>query len=148
MKKYGSLTILFLCLAAVGCGSGPGTPVEYAKACSAENDKKNIEVSGFLSPRRSVFCSNTGGGPVRCGVNLLEAPDAAKDNFSADIVRGNSANNIEEIKGSFKKEDIKIHDDSGNLINLADKVKVTGILNKIPNADQCYLTVSKIEKTQ
>lgn len=146
MKKYVSLAILFLCLGAVGCSSAPGTPVEYAKACTAENDKKNIEVTGFLSPRRSVYCSNTGGGPVRCGVNLLEAPDSAKDNLSADLVRGTSANNIEEIKGGFKKEDVKIHDDGGNIINLADKVKVTGILNKIPNADQCYMTVSKIEK--
>jgi hypothetical protein len=146
MKKYISLALLFLCLAAAGCSSAPGIPVEYANACSAENDKKNIEISGFLSPRRSVFCSNTGGGPVRCGVNLLEAPDSAKDNLSADLVRGTSANNIEEIKGSFKTEDIKIHDNNGNIINLAEKVKVTGILNKIPNADQCYLTVSKIEK--
>ena len=144
MKNY--LMIAALGLAAAGCSSAPGTPVEYANACTAQNDKKNIEVTGFLSPRRSVFCSNTGGGPVRCGVNLLEAPDSAKDNMSADIVRGNGANNIEEIKGSFKKEDIKIHDNNGNLINLADKVKVTGILNKIPDADQCYLTVSKIEK--
>ena len=146
MKKYVSLSIIFLCLAAAGCASAPGTPVEYAKACTAENDKKNIEVSGFLSPRRTVFCSNTGGGPVKCGVNLLETVDSTKDNLSADIVRGTGANNIEEVKGSFKKEDIKIHDNGGNLINLGDKVKVTGILNKIPDVDQCYLTVSKIEK--
>ncbi|HEY8559596.1 MAG TPA: hypothetical protein VIL74_04270 [Pyrinomonadaceae bacterium] len=146
MKSFLILTLVFLCLAAAGCGSAPGTPVEYAKACAAENDKKNIEVTGFLSPRRSVFCSNTGGGPVRCGVNLLETADAQKDNFSADIERGTGANNIEEIKGSFKREDIKIHDNDGNLVNLAEKVKVTGVLNKIPNADQCYLTVSKIEK--
>ena len=146
MKNFFVTAAAFLCLAAMGCGSSPGTQVEYAKACSAENDKKNIEVSGFLSPRRSVFCSNTGGGPVKCGVNLLETADSAKDNLSADIVQGTGANNIEEVKGSFKKEDIKIHDDSGNLVNLADKVRVTGVLNKIPNADQCYMTVSKIEK--
>lgn len=147
MKSYLGLAGVFLCLtAAAGCGGGPGTPVEYAKACAPENDKKNIEISGFLSPRRTVYCSNTGGGPVRCGVNLLEAPDSAKDNLSADLVRGTDANNIEEVKGSFKKEDIKIHDDNGNIVNLNDKVKVTGVLNKIPNADQCFLTVSKIEK--
>jgi len=145
MKNYLILGILFLCCAAVGCNT-TGTPVEYSKACTVENDKKYIEVSGFLSPRRSIYCSNTGGGPVRCGVNLLETADSEKDNLSADIERGTSANNIEEVKGSFKKEDIKIHDNNGNIINLAEKVRVTGKLNKIPDKDQCYLTVSKIEK--
>ncbi|HEY0458359.1 MAG TPA: hypothetical protein VGC97_04350 [Pyrinomonadaceae bacterium] len=145
IKNYFILAIIFVCGFSAACNQ-TGVPVEYSKACTAENDKKYIEVSGFLSPRRSVYCSNTGGGPVRCGVNLLEAPDSQKDNLSADIERGNGASNIEEIKGSFKKEDIKIHDQSGGIINLADKVKVTGKLNKIPDADQCYLTVSKIEK--
>ncbi|SRR5215204_2230829 len=145
MKNYLFLAAGFLCLAVAGCNT-TGTPVEYSKACTAENDKKTIEISGFLSPRRSVFCSNTGGGPVRCGVNLLETVDSAKDNLSADIERGTGANNIEEVKGSFKKEDIKIHDNGGNIINLADKVRVTGRLNKIPDQDQCYLTVYKIEK--
>jgi hypothetical protein len=145
MKNYLILGILFLCCAVVGCNT-TGAPVEYSKACTGENDKKYIEVSGFLSPRRSVYCSNTGGGPVRCGVNLLETADSEKDNLSADMERGTSSNNIEEVKGSFKKEDIKIHDNSGNIINLAEKVKVTGTLNKIPDKDQCYLTVSKIEK--
>ena len=145
MKNYLILAVVFLCLASVGCNT-TGTPVEYAKACTAENDKKYIEVTGFLSPRRSVFCSNTGGGPVRCGVNLLETADSEKDNLSADIERGSGANNIEEVKGSFKKEDIKIRDNSGSLINLADKVSVTGKLNKIPEKEQCYLTVYKIEK--
>ena len=145
MKNYLILAIVFLCLAAIGCNT-TGTPVEYSKACTPENDKKYVEVTGFLSPRRSVFCSNTGGGPVRCGVNLLETPDSEKDNISADIERGTGANNIEDIKGSFQKEDIKIHDNSGNLINLADKVKVTGKMNTVPGTDRCYFTVSKIEK--
>jgi len=141
MKIYFILAIIFVVCLAAGCNT-TGVPVEYSKACTGENDKKYIEVSGFLSPRRSVYCSNTGGGPVRCGVDLLESPDSEKDNLSADIERGTSANNIEEIKGSFKKEDIKIHDNNGNIINLAEKVKVTGTLNKIPDKDQCYLTVS------
>ena len=145
MKNRYFLAIIFLCGLAAACNQ-TGVPVEYSKACTAENDKKYIEISGYLSPRTSIYCSNTGGGPVRCGVNLLETPNSEKDNLSADIERGNSANNIEEIKGSFKKEDIKIHDNNGSIINLADKVKVTGKLNKIPDADQCYLTVSKIEK--
>jgi hypothetical protein len=145
MKKYLILAIILVCGLAVACNQ-TGTPVEYAKACTAENDKKYIEVSGFLNPRTSIYCSNTGGGPVRCGVDLLEAPDSQKYNLSADIELGKTANNIEEVKSSYKKEDIKIHDNSGNFINLADKVKITGKLNTVPGSDRCYLTVSKIER--
>jgi hypothetical protein len=144
-KNYFMWAFLGVCGFAAACNQ-TGVPVEYAKACTPENDKKYIEVSGFLSPRTSVYCSNTGGGPVRCGVNLLETVNSEKDNISADIERGTSANNIEEIKSSFKKEDIKIHDNNGNIINLSDKVKVTGKMNTVPGTDRCYLTVSKIEK--
>jgi hypothetical protein len=145
MKNYLILAVIFVCGLAVSCNQ-TGVPVEYSKACAAENDKKYIEVSGFLNPGRSVYCSNTGGGPVRCGIDLLEAPTSEKVSLSADIERGNSANNIEEIKSSYKKEDVKIHDNNGNIINLADKVKITGKLNVVPGSDRCFITVSKIEK--
>jgi len=145
MKNYLILAIILVCGLAVACNQ-TGVPVEYSKACTAENDKKYIEVSGFLNPRTAIYCSNTGGGPMRCGVDLLENPTSEKSPLSADIERGNSANNIEEVKGSFKKEDIKIHDNSGNVVNLADKVKITGKLNTVPGTERCYLTVSKIER--
>src|SRR5829696_10588438 len=63
---------------------------------------------GSEAPPRRVkkkTAASLGGGPVRCGVNLLETVDSPKDNLSANIERGTGANNIEEIKGSFKKED-------------------------------------------
>jgi hypothetical protein len=129
---------------AAGC-SQTGDPVEYANACAMENDKKYIEVSGFLDDQRGVFCSNTGGGPVRCGFKLKESPQAEKG-FTADIERGTGSSSVEELKSGYKREDIKVRDKDGNLISFADKVKVTGKMNTTPDGSVCYLTVSKIEK--
>ena len=148
MKKYLILAVGFLCLAAAGCNT-TGTPVEHAKACDAENDGKTLEVSGFLSDKGSLFCSNTGGGPVRCGFKLLAAPTDDKG-FSADIETGSGANTVEKPASGYKKEDLKVRDNSGSVINLAEKVKVTGKIRttKDPasNSVVCYMTVSKIEK--
>lgn len=146
MKNYHFFAIAFLVFISFGCGSGPGTPVEYAKACAAENDKKNIEVSGFFDDSKSVFCSNTGGGPVRCGFGLKETKESERISLSADIERGSGANEVEELKSGYKKEDIKIHTNDGSIFNLGDKVKITGILNVVPGSERCYITVSKIEK--
>ncbi|MEO6393279.1 MAG: hypothetical protein ABIP75_15620 [Pyrinomonadaceae bacterium] len=149
MKIYLALAALSLCCFLIGCNK-TGTPTEYTNACSEANDKKYIEVAGFLDDKGGIFCSNTGGGPVRCGFKLLQNSGDPKG-FSADIEIGTGANSVEKITGSYKREDIKIHDNSGNVINLADKYRVTGKLNfaKDPTAktgDVCYLTVTKIEK--
>lgn len=131
---------------AVGCGTSTGVPIEYAKACSTDNDKKVIEVSGFLDDKGGIFCSNIGGGPVRCGISLLETPQSEKASLSADIERGNSANEVEELKSGYKREDVKIHTNDGNLIGIGEKAKVTGTLNFVSGSDRCYVTVAKIEK--
>lgn len=144
MKNYLILANIFMCFILAGCNK-TGVPIEYSKACSIENDKTYIEVSGFLDDKGGVFCSNTGGGPVRCGFKFLETP-TSETSFSADIERGTWANNVEQLKSGYKREDIKIHDNDGNIINLADKVKLTGKLNTTADGKVCYLTVTKIEK--
>lgn len=145
MKKLLFTATLVIGLTAA-CGVEPGVPTEFAKACSAENDKKQIETSGFLSPQGSVMCSNTGGGPVRCGIAFKETAEAEKSSINADIERGSAANTIEELQRGYKREDVKIRDNGGNLINLSEKVKITGKMNFIPGSDRCYFTVAKIEK--
>jgi hypothetical protein len=142
--------IIFICCMFVSCVQQTGTPAEYATACDVENEKKYIEVSGYLNDKGGVFCSNTGGGPVRCGFKVLENPSGEKG-FSADIEQGSSANTVEKLQSGYKKEDIKIHDNSGDVINLADKVKLVGKMNVAknpsnPEHDVCFLTVTKIEK--
>lgn len=149
MKIIFGMSLICMCCLFSGCNK-TGTPTEYASACSEANDKKVIEVPGFLDDKGSLFCSNTGGGPVRCGFKLLQNAGDPKG-FSADVEVGTWANNVEKITGSYKREDIKIHDNSGNLVNLAEKYRVTGTLHfaKDPTgkgADVCYMYVTKIEK--
>ena len=107
MKKVSLFVFAgLMALASFACATKTGTPVEYSKACDAENEKKYIEVTGFLDDGGSMFCSNTGGGPVRCGFKLLENPGAGKG-FTADIPQGTLANTVEKLDRGYKKEDIK-----------------------------------------
>jgi hypothetical protein len=71
MKNYLILMIAFVCCIAAGCANKTGTPVEFANACSLENEKKYIETSGFLDDKGGVFCSNRGG-RMECSFNFRE----------------------------------------------------------------------------
>lgn len=144
MKNLIILVFMFVAIFAAACNK-TGVPIEFSKACSIENEKKYIEVSGFLDDKGGVFCSNIGGGNVKCGFKLLEKPGGEKS-IGADIEEGTWANNVEKLGSGYKKEDIKIRDNDGNIINLADKVKLTGEMNVTPDLKVCFLKVAKIEK--
>jgi hypothetical protein len=145
MKIYLILAVSILALTAVGCGRPTsGTPVEFSNACSAENEKKYIETSGFLDSGGGIYCSNRGG-RMECSFNLKESPTGEKK-ISAYIEQGASANMVEELKSGFKKEDIKIRDNGGNVVNLAEKVKIVGEMNVTPDGKVCFINVTKIEK--
>ena len=145
MKIYLILTVLILAFTAFGCGrQTTGVPVEFANACTPENEKKYVETSGFLDSGGGVYCSNRSG-RMECSFNLKESPTGEKK-FSAYIEQGSSANTVEELKSGFKREDIKIRDNAGNVINLAEKVKVTGEMNVTPDGKVCFINVTKIEK--
>lgn len=125
--------------------STTGVPTEFGKACSPENEKKYIEVGGFLAERGSVFCSNTGG-RMECGFDLLEALGSDKK-LRVDIEQGSGANTVDKLERGYKKEDIKIRDNAGNLVNLgSDKVKVTGKMSIVPDGSVCFMQVGKIER--
>ena len=145
MKLYFFLVLAMVVLAVSGCSSPTGTPVEFANACSIENEKKYIEVGGFLDARGSVFCSNIGGGRMECGLDLKEAP-AGDKKLRVEIEQGSSANSIEELPRGYKTEDIKIRDNGGNIINLADKVRLTGEMSIAPDGSVCFMKVTKIER--
>ncbi len=145
MKLF--IALFTFVLMTIHCGSG--TPVEFANACKAENNKKYIEVSGVLETKGGVFCSNTSG-PLECGFKLLQNPGDEKG-ISSDITVGSWSNNVEKPESGFKREDIKIRDDKGEFVQLGEKVKLTGEITAVedPTATDgtvCYLKVSKIEK--
>jgi hypothetical protein len=144
MKFFLSLALLALIIA--GCNSRPttGVPTEFAKACSPENEKKYLEVSGFLDDKGGIFCSNRSG-RMECSFNLRETPTGEKK-LSAYIQTGTSANSAEQLPKGYSREDLKIRDNAGNIINLADKVKITGELNTTSDPNVCFIDVTKIEK--
>lgn len=152
MKNSLILGLIFVSAMVSACTQTTGKPMEYAKACSEENEKQYIEVVGFLDDKGSLFCSNTGGGPVRCGFKLLETPGAEKG-FSADIESGSGANTADKPERGYKKEDLKVRDKDGNVLDLTQKVKLVGKMNyaksgSATSPDVCYLTVTNIEKAQ
>ena len=122
----------------------PGTPVEFSKACVPENEKKILEVSGFLTPGASVFCSKHGG-RMECGFTLAETA-GAKKGFGAHIEQGSGANTVDKLKSGYRREDVRIRDSAGNAINLAEKVRLTGKMNVTPDLKVCFLQVTKIER--
>ena len=141
--------IVFIVLASVAiiaaCDT-KGVPTEFSTACSADNEKRVIEVNGVIAERgSSVFCSNTGG-RMECGFALLEAAGSDKK-FNVDIEQGSGANTVDKLERGYKREDIKIRDNAGNQIEVGkDKVKVTGKMSVEPKMNVCFMQVYRIER--
>jgi len=150
-KKVRSTIGVLLALAAFTAScSVTGEPIEFSKACAIENDGKNFEVQGVIAQQgRSVFCSNTGG-RMECGFDLLETAGSS-NKLRVDIEQGSGANSVDKLSSGYKKEDIKIRDDSGSEITLErDVVKLTGKISVAPAAPGgqgvCFMQVRKIER--
>src|SRR6185369_17444606 len=71
MKITVTILISFLFLA---CGSKPAEQIAFPTTCKAEDDKRYVQFSGYVTDGGSVFCSNTGG-RMECGFELTEKPD-------------------------------------------------------------------------
>lgn len=147
MKRIIILTAAIL-IANAACNT-TGVPTEFANACVIENDGKTLEVSGILEPRTMVYCSNRSG-RMECPFDLAQTAGSDKK-FSADIEVGSGANTVDEIQKGFKKEDLKVRDNAGNLVALGtDKLNLTGKLSVAPAAPGgqgvCFMKVYKIEK--
>ena len=120
-------------------------PTDISKICAADNEKKYVITSGYLDDRGSIFCSNIGGGSVRCGLDVIASPGEKKA-FGADIVEGSGVSEIEKLPSGYKASDIKVHDNSGTVIQMSDKVKLTGQMSRVPDGSVCIMTVDNIEK--
>jgi hypothetical protein len=143
-----SYVFLAAAVFAAACGSETGIPTEFSNACGAENDKKVIEIAGFIEPRSFMYCSNRGG-RMECGFDLKEAPSSDKI-VRVDIQQGSSANMAEKLESGFKREDVKIYAENRSPIRLDDKVRVTGKMSIVPpyegSEGVCFMHVTKIEQ--
>lgn len=142
-----SLILFTFVLMTIHCGAGE--PVEYSNACNAENNKKYIQVSGYLDEKGGIFCSNTSG-PLECGFKLMQNPGDEKG-ISSDITVGSWSNNVEKPASGYKRDELKIRDNNGEFVKLGEKVKLTGEITAVDDKTAtdgkiCYLKVSTIEK--
>ena len=95
----------------------------FPTTCNARDDGKIRRNNGLSRPTTAVvFCSNIGGGRMDC--NLLvdgKAGRRSKD-AGAEIEQGTGTSEIEKFGSSYKKGDLKIHDNSGGMVKIGDKV--------------------------
>jgi hypothetical protein len=129
----------------MACASKQAQEIAFPTVCKAEDDHKYYSITGYLTDGGSVFCSNIGGGRMECSFSLSERPDGGAK-IGAEIAQGSSANSVEEFGSSYKKEELKIHDNSGGLVKIGDKVKLTGEYQALPDGSHCSLEVDKIER--
>ena len=143
MRTISIVIVLIITSFLTGCNK-EAIPVELSKVCAADNEKKYISTSGFLDDKGGVFCSSIGG-RMDCGFAVLPAPGGDKV-FSADIEQGSGADEVEKLDRGYKKEDIKIHDNTGTILMPSDKVALTGQMSITPDGSICFMKVDKIEK--
>lgn len=136
--------IFLLGIFLVACASKQAQEIGFPTTCKAEDDHKYYAITGYLNDGGSVFCSNSGG-RMECGFSLNEKPDGGSK-LSSYIPQGTGANSVEEFGSSYKKDDLKIHDNSGSLVKIGDKVKLTGEYQALPDGSHCFFEVDKIEK--
>jgi hypothetical protein len=87
---------------------------------------------------------------MECPFDLQESA-TGQNKITADIEVGSGVNSMDEVPKGFKKEDLKIRDNSGNPVALeTDVVKATGKMMIAPAAPGgqgvCLMQVYKIEK--
>lgn len=150
MKLTTLIIISMIAIFCFGCAPVEGEPVEYSKACDRGNDKKTIEVKGFLDDDGGLFCSNTSG-RMECGFKLKDDLQSKDRGFTADIATGGGANTMDKVGSGYKKSDIVVRDNEGNAVDLTKKATVTGTLNSFedktsPEGGGCYMKVYKIEQ--
>jgi len=144
MKQVCILAVIVVSSIFAAC-SKTAVPVDISKVCAADNEKKYVQTSGFIDDKGSIFCSNIGGGRLDCSLDVTATPGGNRV-FGAEIEQGSGASEIEKMPSGYKKEDIKIHDNSGNVIKLSDKVNLTGEMSIAPDGSVCFMEVDKIEK--
>jgi hypothetical protein len=136
------LAVLLATLAA--CGGGPGTPIGPGELCREENHYQRVALEGYVGAGSGIYCSNTGGGPMRCGLILLPTQGATVGS-AVEIREGGGDNAIEEVPEEWSLSTLRIHADDGSLVTPDERVRMTGEATVINGA--CFVSVDLIEKT-
>lgn len=144
--------LLAAALALAACGDGTPT-VEFAKACAKEHDGKTIATTGYLRAPFEGLCrkaTRRGAGATTCSFDLRDKPDGEM-RLSLNIEVGSGANRVDEARLKARQGAAAIAGNDAKFLAEKARVRVTGVLNAVPNAlrsDEtiCWFDVAKIER--
>jgi hypothetical protein len=142
--KISSGFITFIAAVSLGaCTAKQADQVNFPVSCTDANEKKYVQIAGYITDQGVVYCSSTGE-RVECSFTITETPGSSNA-LRVTIVQGTGANSVEKLSGAYTRENIKIRDNSGNLVKIGDQAKFTGTINPMPDGGICILSVDKIE---
>ncbi len=149
-RTLNPLALLLLPLALAACAPEPGTPIALGELCRAANDGQQVAVEGYVGAGVTIFCSNTGGGPVTCGLDLAESPGGPAV-ASLYVPQGGGHSEIEEVPDSWTPEALRVHAEDGSLVAITgaapDRVRITGRASVVEGEGAvCFVTADLIEK--
>jgi len=119
--------MLLLCCFLGACGeSGPptrGTATAFDSVCDKANDGKRVMLEGYLE-----FPQSFGAKDEDVMLRLRPARDMYVNIVGIGATFGSAANKVELPPQQFKKSDLKVHLNDGQIAGYKDKVRVSGTL--------------------
>ncbi len=141
MRRMWQLGWLLILALLASCGEA--TTIGFAELCQQSNNDNHVKTEGYLAVASSIFCSNIGASQVQCGLELVD--DASNTSgIAAEINEGTGKNQI-VVPENYTKETIVVHDDTGALVKLGEKVQLEGkiVVNQI---NGCLIKVETIKR--
>lgn len=142
MKTIKNFLLIFaVALLIVSCSSEP-VFVKAEELCQEQYKKKDVITEGILIAPSSFYTMGSTVTLMLESSSKTTVPSIVFLNYNNDHEKKNM---IEPLKDGFSEEDIKIYDNEGNLVNLGEKVRITGELSG-GSKSYCELWVKKLEK--
>ena len=132
MKLRKLAPLLLVCLLS-SCASPPppATPMTFANFNSQANHEKQISLEGYLRLPSTTLVTDT------IMIKLCESTDPKSKSLSFSLPVGSGANQVEKPPKDYGQKDLKLHANDGSLVDLSQKVRVSGKL--IYSADSSIL---------
>ncbi|MFD3166447.1 hypothetical protein [Herpetosiphon sp. NSE202] len=124
-------------------GCGETASVAFADLCQQANNGQYVRTEGYLVVGSSIFCSNIGASQIQCELEFVDDLRNAKQ-IAVMINEGTGKNQI-VVPENYSAETIVIHDDSGAIIKLGEKVQLAGeiVINK---TNVCLIDTKTIKR--
>ncbi|MBS2035346.1 hypothetical protein JST97_10180 [bacterium] len=121
MKKA---SLILLAILAWGCSSPPppATPQTFSTYNTQANHEKQISLEGYLRFPAAALVSDT------MILDLAESLEPKAKVASVSTKVGSSANQVEKPPKDYTDKDLKVHANDGSLVELNQKVRVSGKL--------------------